>query len=197
MKLNFTYTDELYHFGVKGMKWGVRRDRTSPGKVRGKRRRMSPEQIAKLKRASGEIMDDLGAAALGYGTYKLAAKRGLFGSKGSAAAGVVATLGARKALKKVRERRNREGQNNHPLGQDLYSKTLNAERKAELRNSEKQFENQQKNKLGNKVYKDKYPYGVRAVIRGDGVRVYIPKTWEESLKDKRHKVYGYSKKDLE
>ena len=31
MKLNFTYSDELYHYGTKGMQWGVRRYRNYDG----------------------------------------------------------------------------------------------------------------------------------------------------------------------
>ncbi len=46
-------TDELYHFGVKGMKWGVRHDKKSSGSSRsGKTKRVSSEEYTR----SREIM---------------------------------------------------------------------------------------------------------------------------------------------
>lgn len=39
------YEHELYHYGVKGMKWGVRKDRKTSGS---KRKRSKKEDISKL-----------------------------------------------------------------------------------------------------------------------------------------------------
>ena len=69
MKLNFTYTDELYHFGVKGMKWGVRHGRQSSGQPRhtgnGKRRKLTKEQKDRLKKAGVIALQTAGALYVG------------------------------------------------------------------------------------------------------------------------------------
>ena len=55
---NMTYPNELYHYGVKGMKWGVRRYQnkdgsyTSEGK---KRREQDPETIQKRKAIAKKV----------------------------------------------------------------------------------------------------------------------------------------------
>ena len=48
MQSNFKMNAELYHHGVKGMRWGVRRDRTSSGSSSRKRKssRMSDDALA-------------------------------------------------------------------------------------------------------------------------------------------------------
>lgn len=43
-------TDELYHFGVKGMKWGVRHDRKSSGSSRSKKnKRVASEDYTRSR----------------------------------------------------------------------------------------------------------------------------------------------------
>lgn len=75
----YIYTDELYHYGVKGMKWGKRKARyTSPtsrsgGKTQSKQTEDTPKKKGLSKNTKRAIA--IGAAAAGtalaaYGTYK-------------------------------------------------------------------------------------------------------------------------------
>lgn len=76
---HFDFDDEgvaLYHYGVKGMHWGVRHDRPSSGsskprKVNTNKSSGSPERKEKIKKA---LKIGAGAAAIGlalYGSYRL------------------------------------------------------------------------------------------------------------------------------
>lgn len=73
----FHSSDELYHHGVKGMKWGVRKKSyyNVSGK-RSKRESQTDEEYAKIKREKVKKAVKIGAAVAGtalavYGGYKL------------------------------------------------------------------------------------------------------------------------------
>ena len=42
--------NELYHYGVKGMKWGVRRDRARRARVVAYTRNLNSDQLKKLEK---------------------------------------------------------------------------------------------------------------------------------------------------
>lgn len=66
-------TAYLAHHGIKGQKWGVRRFQNSDGSLtnQGKRRYLSDETKGKIKKAAKVAAGVAGAAALGYGVYKI------------------------------------------------------------------------------------------------------------------------------
>ena len=49
--MNFTYSDELYHHGIKGQKWGVRRYKNEDGSLTSEgKKRLSKYKAKELKR---------------------------------------------------------------------------------------------------------------------------------------------------
>lgn len=75
MNYKLVYSDELYHHGVKGMKWGVRRqNKTSAGHGQNTASRgaASPEQRkARIKKAAKIGVAVAGTALAAYGGYKV------------------------------------------------------------------------------------------------------------------------------
>lgn len=78
MTYKIRYSNELYHHGVRGMKWGVRRQR----QVSGANQNLSAEQRTAIRKQRAKKAAAVGAtvavAALAtYGAYKVSKVRGM------------------------------------------------------------------------------------------------------------------------
>ena len=88
-KMSTIISDELYHYGVKGMKWGVRRSHKNVASISSSKKRksetesdVSDNQTTKKKRLSDKQKKAIkvgaiaaGAVLMGYGAYKLSNSR--------------------------------------------------------------------------------------------------------------------------
>ena len=87
---NYNYSNELYHYGIKGMKWGVRRYQNKDGTYTNagkKRRSQDPETIQKRKATAKKVA--IGLAAVGT----VAAATVLYSKNSDAINKMMATVG--------------------------------------------------------------------------------------------------------
>lgn len=68
----YTYSNEIYHFGIKGMKWGIRRFQNKDGSrtLLGKRRRASQEKVESSEEKRARLLKSTNAEEL-YKNRKL------------------------------------------------------------------------------------------------------------------------------
>ena len=94
------YEDELYHYGVKGMKWGVRKAQTSSSankNYNSKQRKERKEKIKKTaKKGAKKAVKALSTIGSLYLTDQL-----FYGGAGTRAAGKAGKAAARTAIKKI------------------------------------------------------------------------------------------------
>ena len=86
----YNYTNELYHYGIRGMKWGVRRYQNKDGSYTNtgkKRRSQDPETIQKRKATAKKVA--IGLAAVGT----VAAAAALYGKNSDAINKMIASVG--------------------------------------------------------------------------------------------------------
>lgn len=61
---NYSHTDDLYHHGIKGMKWGVRRKRTTLASTKSKKRSSQSEDHIRAKQLKKKKVSQMSNAEL-------------------------------------------------------------------------------------------------------------------------------------